>query len=115
MPWAWRCWLAALIVLLAGALARLPLVPGVLLRLVLAGAIAVGLCANGAYTRACLRNHHAQNLDNYYFFVNTLDAGLANPITDEDLILCNENVWASNPDAESTSSAGSPAGNSMPR
>ena len=93
--------LAALIVLLAGALARLPLVPGVLLRLVLAGAIAVGLCANGAYTRACLRNHHAQNLDNYYFFVNTLDAGLANPITDEDLILCNENVWASNPDAES--------------
>ena len=33
--------------------------------------------------------------------MNTLDAGLANPITDEDLILCNENVWASNPDAES--------------
>lgn len=93
--------LAALVVLLAGVLARLPKVPGVLLRLVLAGAIAVGLCANGAYTRACLRNHHAQNLENYYFFVDTLEAGLADAVTGDDLILCNENVWGSNPDAES--------------
>lgn len=93
--------LASLVVLLAGALTRLPLVPGVLLRLVLAVLIAVGLCANGAYTRACLRNHHAQNLDNYYFFVDTLSAGLADAVTGDDLILCNENVWGSNPDAES--------------
>lgn len=93
--------LAALVVLLAGILTRLPLAPGVLLRLVLAGLIAVGLCANGAYTRACLRNHHAQNLDNYYFFVDTLSAGLADAVTGDDLILCNENVWGSNPDAES--------------
>lgn len=93
--------LASLVVLLAGALTRLPLVPAVLLRLVLAGLIAVGLCANGAYTRACLRNHHAQNLDNYYFFVDTLSAGLADAVTGDDLILCNENVWGSNPDAES--------------
>lgn len=93
--------LAALVVLLAGVLTRLPPAPGVLLRLVLAGLIAVGLCANGAYTRACLRNHHAQNLDNYYFFVDTLSAGLADAVTGDDLILCNENVWGSNPDAES--------------
>lgn len=93
--------LAALVVLLAGALARLPRVPGALLRLVLAGVIALGLCANGAYTRACLRNHHAQNLDNYYFFVDTIQAGLADAVTADDLILCNENVWGSNPDAES--------------
>lgn len=75
--------------------------PGVLLRLALTGLIAVGLCANGAYTRACLRNHHAQNLDNYYFFVDTISAGLADAVTGDDLILCNENVWGSNPDAES--------------
>lgn len=93
--------LAALVVLLAGALARMPVVPGILLRLVLAGAIAVGLCANGAYTRACLRSHHAQNLENYYFFVNTLQAGLADAVGEDDLILCNENVWGSNADAES--------------
>lgn len=93
--------LAALVVLLAGALTRLPAVPNVVLRLVLAGAIAVGLCANGAYTRACLRSHHAQNLENYYFFADTLKAGLADAVTGDDLILCNENVWGSNPDAES--------------
>lgn len=93
--------LAALVVLLAGALTRLPAVPNVALRLVLAGAIAVGLCANGAYTRACLRSHHAQNLENYYFFADTLKAGLADAVTGDDLILCNENVWGSNPDAES--------------
>lgn len=93
--------LAALVALLAGALSRLPRVPGVLLRLALTGLIAVGLCANGAFTRACLRNHHAQNLDNYYFFVDTISAGLADAVTGDDLILCNENVWGSNPDAES--------------
>lgn len=93
--------LAALVVLLAGALTRLPAAPNVVLRLVLAGAIAVGLCANGAYTRACLRSHHAQNLENYYFFADTLKAGLADAVTGDDLILCNENVWGSNPDAES--------------
>lgn len=93
--------LAALVVLLASALTRLPAAPNVVLRLVLAGAIAVGLCANGAYTRACLRSHHAQNLENYYFFADTLKAGLADAVTGDDLILCNENVWGSNPDAES--------------
>ncbi len=93
--------LAALIGLLAGALYRLPKVPGALLRLALAGVIAVGLCANGAYTRACLRSHHAQNLDNYYFFVQTIEAGLADEVTADDLLICNENVWDGNPDAES--------------
>lgn len=93
--------LASLVVLLAGALTRLPIVPNVVLRLVLAAAIAVGLCANGAYTRACLRNHHAENLESYYFFADTLKAGLADAVTGDDLILCNENVWGSNPDAES--------------
>ena len=92
---------AALVALLCAALARLPAAPSVLLRLGLAGALAVALCANGAYTRACLRAHHAQNLDNYYFFADTIQAGLADAVTADDLILCNENVWGSNPDAES--------------
>lgn len=91
---------AALVALLCTVLARLPRVPSVLLRLALAGALALGLCANGAYTRACLRAHHAQNLDNYYFFADTIQAGLADAVTPEDLILCNENVWGGNPDAE---------------
>ena len=93
--------LAALIGLLAGALYRLPKVPSAVLRLALAGVIAVGLCANGAYTRACLRNHHAQNLDNYYFFIQTIEAGLADDVTADDLLICNESVWAGTPDAES--------------
>lgn len=92
--------LAALAAWLCGALARLPRVPGTLLRLILAGLIALGLCANGAYTRACLRAHHAQNLDNYYFFVDSIQAGLADTVTADDLILCNENVWGGNADAE---------------
>lgn len=93
--------LAALIALLAGAMARLPRAPSAVLRLALAAAVAVGLCANGAYTRACLRSHHAQNLDNYYFFTYTIEAGLADTVTADDLLICNENVWGGNPDAES--------------
>ena len=93
--------LACLIVLLAGCLARLPRWPGVLLRLALAALVAVGICANGAYTRACLRNHHAKNLDNYYFFVDTIEAGLADTVTADDLLLCNENVWGGDTAAES--------------
>lgn len=92
--------LAALIGLAAGALYRLPRVPGVLLRLALAALVALGLCANGAYTRACLRSHHAENLAGYNFFVQTIEAGLADDVTADDLLLCNENVWDSNPDAE---------------
>lgn len=92
--------LAALVVLLAKALCRLPRWPGRAARLVLAALVAVGLCANGAYTRACVRNHHAQNLDNYYFFADTIEAGLADAVTDQDLIVCNENVWGGDSDAE---------------
>lgn len=93
--------LGVLAAALARALARLPRAPGAVLRLALAGLLAVGLCANGAYTRACLRSHHAQNLDNYYFFIHTIESGLANEVTADDLLLCNENVWGSDPDAES--------------
>lgn len=93
--------LGVLVAALARALAKLPCAPGAVLRLALAAALAVGLCANGAYTRACLRSHHAQNLDNYYFFVHTIESGLADGVTADDLLLCNENVWGSNPDAES--------------
>lgn len=93
--------LAVAVVALARLLGRLPRWPAAGLRLVLAGVIAVGLCTNGAYTRACLRSHHAQNLDNYNFFVDTLQAGLADAVTGEDLILCNENVWGSDAAAES--------------
>lgn len=92
--------LAALVVLLAKALCCLPAWPGRAARLVLAALVAVGLCANGAYTRACVRNHHAQNLDNYYFFADTIEAGLADAVTDQDLIVCNENVWGGDTDAE---------------
>lgn len=92
--------LATLVVLLAKGFHHLPHWPDRLLRLALATLVAVGLCANGAYTRACLRNHHAQNLDNYYFFAQTIQAGLADAVTSDDLILCNENVWGGNTDAE---------------
>lgn len=91
---------AALLALLAVLCAHLPRLPSVLARLALAGALAVGLCANGAYTRACLRSHHAQNLDNYYFFVDTIRAGLADEVTADDLIISNEDVWAGNEQAE---------------
>lgn len=92
--------LASLVVLLAKGLCRLPRWSDRLLRLALAALVAVGICANGAYTRACLRNHHARNLDNYYFFAQTIQAGLTDAVTSDDLILCNENVWGGDTDAE---------------
>ena len=47
-----------------------------------------------------MRTHHAENLDNYQFFVRTIQSGLADAVQPGDLILCNENVWDSNADAE---------------
>ena len=107
--------LGVLVAALARALAKLPRAPGAVLRLALAAALAVGLCANGAYTRACLRSHHAQNLDNYYFFVHTIESGLADGVTADDLLLCKENVWAATPTPRVISSAGLPGGSCTPR
>lgn len=92
--------LTALVALLAAALCKLPTLPSVILRLLLAGALAAALCANGAYTRACLREHHAFNLSSYEFFKTSLTAGLANEVDEDDLIISNENVWAGDEDAE---------------
>ena len=47
------------------------------------------------------RTHHAENLAAYQFFVRTIEAGLADAVQSDDLILCNENVWDSNAEAES--------------
>ena len=65
-----------------------------------APALAAGLCLNGSYLRGVVRTHHAENLDNYQFFVRTIQSGLADAVQPGDLILCNENVWDSNADAE---------------
>lgn len=91
---------AALVLLLAGALQKLPRLPSVLLRLALAAALAAALCANGAFTRACLREHHALNLSNFEFFKTTVELGLADEVDAEDMIISNENVWAGNEEAE---------------
>lgn len=48
-----------------------------------------------------MRTHHAENLAAYQFFVRTIEAGLADDVQSDDLILCNENVWDSNAEAES--------------
>ena len=69
-------------------------------RLGLTAALAAGLCLNGSYLRGVVRTHHAENLDNYQFFVRTIQSGLADAVQPGDLILCNENVWDSNADAE---------------
>ena len=66
----------------------------------LTAALAAGLCLNGSYLRGVVRTHHAENLDNYQFFVRTIQSGLADAVQPGDLILCNENVWDSNADAE---------------
>ena len=70
-------------------------------RLALTAALAVGLCLNGGYLRGVVRTHHAENLAAYQFFVRTIEAGLADAVQSDDLILCNENVWDSNAEAES--------------
>lgn len=72
----------------------------ILARLGLTAALAAGLCLNGSYLRGVVRTHHAENLDNYQFFVRTIQSGLADAVQPGDLILCNENVWDSNADAE---------------
>ena len=92
--------LAAGIAALGGVLARLPKVPSYLLRAVVAVVLAAAIGANGAYTRACLRTHHAENLKGYNFFADTIRAGLADEVTADDVILCNENVWDTNTQAE---------------
>ena len=66
----------------------------------LTAALAAGLCLNCSYLRGVVRTHHAENLDNYQFFVRTIQSGLADAVQPGDLILCNENVWDSNADAE---------------
>lgn len=70
-------------------------------RLALTAALAAGLCLNGGYLRGVVRTHHAENLAAYQFFVRTIEAGLADAVQSDDLILCNENVWDSNAEAES--------------
>ena len=79
---------------------RLPKVPSAVLRALLAVVLAAGIAANGAFTRGCLRTHHAENLKAYNFFADTIRAGLADEVTADDLILCNENVWDTNTQAE---------------
>ena len=92
---------AALLALLAGLCCKLPKVLSVVSRLALTAALAVGLCLNGGYLRGVVRTHHAENLAAYQFFVRTIEAGLADAVQSDDLILCNENVWDSNAEAES--------------
>ena len=90
-----------LLALLAGLCCKLPKVLSVVSRLALTAALAVGLCLNGGYLRGVVRTHHAENLAAYQFFVRTIEAGLADAVQSDDLILCNENVWDSNAEAES--------------
>ena len=92
---------AALLALLAGLCCKLPNVLSVVSRLALTAALAAGLCLNGGYLRGVVRTHHAENLAAYQFFVRTIEAGLADAVQSDDLILCNENVWDSNAEAES--------------
>ena len=92
---------AALLALLAGLCCKLPKVLSVVSRLALTAALAGGLCLNGGYLRGVVRTHHAENLAAYQFFVRTIEAGLADAVQSDDLILCNENVWDSNAEAES--------------
>ena len=92
---------AALLALLAGLCCKLPKVLSVVSRLALTAALALGLCLNGGYLRGVVRTHHAENLAAYQFFVRTIEAGLADAVQSDDLILCNENVWDSNAEAES--------------
>ena len=92
---------AALLALLAGLCCKLPKVFSVVSRLALTAALAAGLCLNGGYLRGVVRTHHAENLAAYQFFVRTIEAGLADAVQSDDLILCNENVWDSNAEAES--------------
>ena len=56
----------------------------------------------------CRAHPPCQNLAAYQFFVRTIETGLADAVQSDDLILCNENVWDSNAEAGSPSSAGSP-------
>ena len=92
---------AALLALLANACAALPKAVSVLSRLALTGVLAAALCLNGGYLRGVVRTHHAENLAGYQFFVRTIEAGLADAVQSDDLILCNENVWDGSSDAES--------------
>ena len=92
--------LAAGVAALAKLCCRLPKVPSAVLRALLAVVLAAGIAANGAFTRGCLRTHHAENLKAYNFFSDTIRAGLADEVTADDLILCNENVWDTNTQAE---------------
>ena len=92
--------LAAGVAALAKLCYRLPKVPSAVLRALLAVVLAAGIAANGAFTRGCLRTHHAENLKAYNFFADTIRAGLADEVTADDLILCNENVWDTNTQAE---------------
>ena len=58
-----------------------------MLRALLAVVLAAGIAANGAFTRGCLRTHHAENLKAYNFFADTIRAGLADEVTADDPIL----------------------------
>ena len=91
---------AALLALLAGACTKLPKALSVGTRVVLTAAFAALVCFNGGYLRGVVRTHHAENLAAYQFFVRTVRAGLADAVTSDDLILCNENVWDGSSDAE---------------
>ena len=91
---------AALLALLANACMHLPQFVSLTARLALTAALAAALCLNGSYLRGVVRTHHAENLAAYQFFVRSIEAGLADGVAEDDLILCNENVWDSNADAE---------------
>ena len=92
---------AALLALLANACMHLPRFVSLTARLALTAAFAAALCLNGSYLRGVVRTHHAENLAAYQFFVRSIEAGLAYAVQSDDLILCNENVWDSNAEAES--------------
>ena len=94
--------LAALLALLAGACRRLPGWASVTARILLVLGVAAALCCNGAYIRAVLRTHHAENLAKYAFFRDSVTAGLADEVETGDWIVCNENVWAGSTGAESS-------------
>ena len=92
--------IAALLALLACGCTKLPKVVSVVTRVALTAALAAVFCLNGGYLRGVVRTHHAENLAAYQFFVRTIEAGLADQVQTDDLILCNENVWDGSGDAE---------------
>ena len=93
---------AALLALLAGLCCKLPKVLSVVSRLALTAALAVGLCLNGALPARC-RAHPPCREPRRLSVLCPHDRGRSCRCRSrsDDLILCNENVWDSNAEAES--------------